>query len=278
MLTSRALLVPHLPTLVVDQHRRHQTPMLDALRREAERLAEEKPAALVVLSARWISPGPFQVDAGRRHRTLTDYAGFGVEVRYDCDGHPSLARALVDAGARAHVRVGPAERGVDSGATVPLHFLVPTKTLPVVPLSVALRPSAECRAWGEVIRRVIAARPEPIALVVGGLLSNDAHSWGLRREVPEARTLDDHALKALASGAWDRLAPLDPQVVERAHPEAGLRHLEILRGALGRDAPGQVLCYEPAPGIGAALVAFETAAQPARDPAAVSRPDGSGAA
>ena len=265
MLTSRVLLVPPLPTLVVDQHRRHQTPMLDALRREAERLADERPAAMVVVSARWISAGPFQVDTGRRHRTLTDYAGFGVEVRYDCDGHPGLARALVDAGARAGVRVGPAERGVDSGATVPLHFLVPGKVLPVVPLSVALRPAAECRAWGEVVRRVLAARPEPIALVIGGLLSNDAHSWGLRREVPEARTLDDHALKALTAGDWDRLAPSDPEVVERAHPDAGLRHLEILRGALGRDAPGEVLCYESAPGVGAALVAFDTALQPVRD-------------
>jgi 3,4-dihydroxyphenylacetate 2,3-dioxygenase len=276
VLTSRVLLVPHLPTLVVDQHRHHQTPMLVALRQEAERLAEERPATVVVVSARWISPGPFQVDTGRRHRTLTDYVGFGVEMRYDCDGHPTLARALVDAGARAGVRVGPAQRGVDSGATVPLHFLVPGKMLPVVPLSVALRPAAECRAWGDVIRRVLMARPEPIALVIGGLLSNDAHSWGLRREVPEARTLDEHALKALIAGDWDRLAPSDPQVVERAHPDTGLRHLEILRGVLGRDAPGQVLCYEPAPGVGAALIAFETAAQPARDPAVVSRPDESG--
>jgi aromatic ring-opening dioxygenase catalytic subunit (LigB family) len=249
--------------------------MLEALRREAEHLSEERPAAVVVVSARWSSPGPFQVDIGRRHRTLTDYAGFGVEVRYDCEGHPALARALVDAGTRAGVRVGPAERGVDSGVTVPLHFLVPAKVVPVVPLSVALRPAAECRAWGAVLRRVLAARPERIALLVGGLLSNDAHSWNLRREVPEARALDDHALAALAQGAWDRLAPADPQVVERAHPEAGLRHLEMLRGFLGSDVPGQVLCYEQAPGVGAALVAFETVASPAEDRAApISGPNG----
>src|SRR5262245_66221534 len=118
--------------------------MLDALRREAERLADERPTTVVVVSARWISEGPFLVDAGRRHRTLTDYAGFGVEVRYDCAGHPALARALVDAGTRAGVRVAAAKRGVDSGVTVPLHFLLPAPAGPVVPLSLADRSAEEC--------------------------------------------------------------------------------------------------------------------------------------
>jgi aromatic ring-opening dioxygenase catalytic subunit (LigB family) len=258
VITSRTLLVPHLPTLLVDEHRRHRTPMLEALERESARLAEEDPAVVVALSARWSSNGPFQVDPDRRHRTLTDYSGFGVEVRYDCAGHPELARELVEAGVRAGVRVGAAQRGVDSGVTVPLHFLLPRKNVPVVPLSVAGRPAAECRRWGAVIRTVLAARPERIALVVGGLLSHNAHAWSLGREVPEARAFDEHALQALTSGAWSTLAPQDREVVERAHPEVGLRHLEVLRGFLAGDVAGEVLCYEPGPGVGAALVAFET--------------------
>src|SRR5206468_11018437 len=96
VLIPRALLAPHLATLLVDEHRRHRTPMLEALSREAERFRAERPAAAVVMSTRWRSTGPFQVDVGRLHRTLTDYQGFGVEVRYDCPGHPALARALVD--------------------------------------------------------------------------------------------------------------------------------------------------------------------------------------
>ena len=266
MLTSHAWLVPHLPTLLMDEHRHHKTPMLEALRAEATRMAEQSPALVVALSARWCRPGPFQVDEGRRHRTLTDYPGLGVEVRYDCAGHPVLARALVEAGVRAGVHVGVARRGVDSGVTVPLHFLLPRKLVPVVPISLAERPASECRAWGAVIRRVLADRPERIALVVGGLLSNDTHSWGFRREVPEARAFDEHALSALAAGAWDRVAPDDPKVVERAQPEAALRHLEVLRGFLGGDVPGHVVCYESGPGIGAALVTFETAPVEATPP------------
>lgn len=263
MLTSRAWLVPHLPTLVLDEHRRHRTPMLEALAREASRVSEERPDVVAALSARWVSPGPFQVDIGRRHRTLTDYPGFGVELRYDCQGHPAIARALVDAGARAGVRVGPAQRGVDSGVTVPLHFLVRSLRLPVVPLSIAARPATECRTWGEVVRRVLEARPEKVALVVGGLLSHDAHAWTFQREVPEARAFDEHALQALAAGAWDDLSIRDPKVVERAHPEAELRHLDFLRGFLLSNVQGEVLCYEAGPGVGGALAAFETGAVPA---------------
>jgi aromatic ring-opening dioxygenase catalytic subunit (LigB family) len=186
-------------------------------------------------------------------------------VRYDCAGHPVLARDLVEAGVRAGVRVGAAQRGVDSGVTVPLHFLLPRRQVSVVPLSVAARTPAECRRWGGVIRSVLDARAERTALIVGGLLSHDAHAWSFGREVPEARTFDDHALHALAAGSWDALLPADGRIVERAHPEAGLRHLEVLRGFLGGDVPGQVLCYEPGPGVGAALVAFETTGGEAAD-------------
>ena len=70
MITSRAFLVPHLPTLLVDEHRRHRTDMLVALEQAAARFAAEEPEAVVVLSARWTAAPPFRVDGGRRHRTI----------------------------------------------------------------------------------------------------------------------------------------------------------------------------------------------------------------
>jgi aromatic ring-opening dioxygenase catalytic subunit (LigB family) len=256
MLTSHALLVPHLPTLLLDEHRRHHTLMLDALTQASERLLADSPAAVVVLSTRWNAPGPFLVDEGKRHRTVTDYSGFGVEVRYDCDGHPALARALVTAGRKARVRVGAGQRGADSGVTVPMHFLAPARSMPVVPLSVGHQTAAECRAWGNVVRTVLAAWPDPVAFVVGGLLSYNEHAWSLNREVPESRAFDDATLDALRRGDWSALAGGGPALIEKAQPELGLRHLEVLRGFLAYDAPGEVRAYETVPGVGAALVEF----------------------
>ena len=265
MLLPRALLVPHLPTLVLDEHRRHHTPMLAALAAEATTLATDPPDVAVVVSGRWQSDGPFHADVGARHRTLTDYTGFGVEVRYDCPGHAAIARALVEAGMRAGVRVGPATRGVDSGVTVPLHFLLPRPMIPVVPLSVAALPTEACRAWGTVLRQTLASRPERVLFVVGGLLSADWHSWSFQRDVPEATVFDEHLLETLQSGRWDGLREVEDKVIERAKPEAALAHLDILRGFLGADLAGTLLAYEGARGVGAALVAFDLA--PAAVPA-----------
>jgi aromatic ring-opening dioxygenase catalytic subunit (LigB family) len=270
MLIARAWLAPHLPTLLVDQHRGHETAMLRAFADAAERLREESPAAIVIVSARWQSDGPFLVDSGRRHATITDYSGFGVEGRYDCTGHPALARALAEAGRKAGVRAASRPRGVDSGAAVPLSFLRPGRDLPVVPISVSARPRAECRAWGAALRDAIAAWPERVAFVVGGVLAHNAHAWALRRDVPEVATFDERALDALARGDWESLWDAPRSMVRRAQPETSLRHLAILRGFLGGDRHGKLLCYEPAPGTGAALVEFEVvAAEPvAPDPVA----------
>ena len=256
MLIPHALLVPHWPTLLEDEFRRHRTPMLQALALEGRRFAAERPDVAVVLSASWDSSGPFHIGQSRFHRTRTEDPVFGVESRYDCPGHPELARALVAAGSAAGVRVGPSDRGVDGGVAVPMHFLAPGRGVRVVPLSTAQRPAEECRRFGEVIRAVIAARPERIGLVVGGMLSCGTHAWNFRREVPEAGELDQAVLRALQAGEWAAIGPALDKWKAKAHPEAGLRHLEVLRGFLGGDLAGELRSYEAGPGVGAALVSF----------------------
>ena len=256
MLLSHTLLVPHLPTLLIDQHRRHRTPMIEALEAASAKLLAEEPEVVVVMSTRWYTPGPFQVDASRRHRTLTDYPGFGVEVRYDCDGNPGLARALIDAGTRARVRVGAGTRGVDSGVSVPMHFLAPGRPLPVVPMSVANVPPEDARAWGGEIRKVLNAWPGRVAFLVGGVLSFNLHEWQLSREVPEGAEFDRRVLDALGRGAWEEIGALVAGAADRVRPEVKLRHLDVLRGLVGAGTAGVVLCYEQSPGAGAALIDF----------------------
>jgi len=274
MITPLAWLVPHLPTLAVDAHRGHETPMLAALLEASASLRAARPSAVVVVSARWRTTGPFMIDAGARHRTITDYADLGVEVRYDCPGNPALARAIVERASAAGVRVQTAKRGVDSGVSVPMRFLIPDRGVPIVPVSVADRPPAECRAFGAAIAEALAAWPEPVAFVVGGLLTFNEHAWRFGRDLDGGPELDERLIAALRAGQWSEVEaeraaiPVDNATHgDRVQVEAGLRHLEILRGFLGEDVRGDVRCYEPGAGAGAALLEFAVPAATITPPA-----------
>lgn len=256
MLTSRALLLPSVPTMLIDEQRGDFTEMIEAVTAAGERLGSEAPEAIVALSARWVSNGPFHADDARSHKSVIDLPGFGVEPRYDCLGHPALARAVAGDAARAGLRAECARHGMDTGVSVPLHFLVRDRKVPVVPVSLSEGTREEHRAWGESIRHTLSARRERIVFVVGGALAFNLHAFNLRRDLEESRELDEIVLDVVRRGRWDALAEIDPALLEKAQPDAALRHLEVLRGFLLGDLPGRVLERESSPGLGTALVEF----------------------
>ncbi|MFM7232010.1 MAG: hypothetical protein ACKOC6_01920 [bacterium] len=256
MLTSNALLLPSVPTMLIDEQRGDFTEMIEALTEAGRRLAAEAPEVVVAVSSRWTSNGPFLADDSPQHRSVIDLPGFGVEPRYDCPGHPVMARALVEAANRVGVRAAVGHRGTDTGISIPLHFLVRERDVPVVPVSIGAGTREENRAWGESLRTALHARPEKVAFVVGGALSFNQHAFNLKRDLAEAIDLDEAVLQVLRSGRWNELATVDPVLVERAWPDAGLRHLEVLRGFLLGDRSGRVIEYERSPGIGTVLAEF----------------------
>ena len=249
MTAITALLAPSVPTMLIDEQRGDVTEMIEALEAAGRRLLAESPEAIVVLTPRWLSPGPFHADDSSQHRSVIDLPGFGVEPRYDCPGHPALARAIVERATRDGVRAATARHGADTGVSIPLHFLLRGRRLPVVPLSIAEGSREEHRAWGACIRRVV--------FVVGGALSWNLHAFNLRRDVAECRELDQAAIAAMRKPEWHGLRTAVERLGEKAVPEAGLQHLEVLRGFLLMEtARGDVLEYETSPGIGTVLVEF----------------------
>ncbi len=258
MLTTAALLAPSVPTMLIDEQRGDVTEMIEALEAAGRRMLADEPAAIVALSARWVAPGAFHADDARRHRSVIDLPGFGVEPRHDADGQPALARAIIGRATRNGLRATTARRGADTAISIPLHFLDRSRALPVVPVSIGEGTREEHRAWGAAIRQALDDWPERVAFVVGGALSWNLHAFNLKRDVPECRDLDEGVLEAMSRPDWDRLAELAAQHAERARPEADLRHLEVLRGFLALDsARGAVLEHETSPGIGTALVEFQ---------------------
>lgn len=257
MLTSSALLAPSVPTMLIDEQRGDVTEMIEALEAAGRRLLADEPSALVALSPRWVAVGAFHADDSRRHRSVIDLPGFGVEPRHDVDGHPALARAIVERAAKAGLRATAAAHGVDTGVSIPLHFLERSRRLPVVPLSIGEGSREEHRAWGEAIRHALEEWPGRVAFLVGGALSWNLHAFNLKRDVAECHELDERVLESLARPGWDDLAGLVTRLGGKARPEAELRHLEVLRGFLLQgSARGDVLEHETSPGIGTALVEF----------------------
>ncbi|HTR97143.1 MAG TPA: hypothetical protein VMH61_04525 [Candidatus Acidoferrales bacterium] len=268
MLTSRALLAPSLPTMLIDEQRGDVTELIEALEGAGRRLSQEDPAVFVVLSPRWVSPDAFHADDARRHRSVVDLPQFGVEPRHDCAGHPELARAIVREAGRSGVRAAAAAHGLDSGASVALHFLDRDRRTPVVPVSIGRGGADLHRAWGAALRRALEAHAERVAFVVGGALSWNLHAFGLRRELDECAELDRRVIEALATRRFGDLAGVIATLGERARPEADLHHLDVLAGFVGEHgAPPVVLERDHLPGIGAALVEFPlAAAAPAEQP------------
>jgi aromatic ring-opening dioxygenase catalytic subunit (LigB family) len=257
MLTSSVLLAPSVPTMLIDEQRGDVTEMIEALEAAGRRMLADEPAAIVALSARWVAPGPFHADDGKRHRSVIDVPGFGVEPRHDVPGDPALARAIVERAAKTGMRATTATRGVDTGISIPLHFLERSRRLPVVPLSIAEGPREDHRAWGAAIRQALNEWPERVAFVVGGALSWNLHAFNLKRDLAECHELDERVLEALSRPDWPALEKTVASLGARARPEADLLHLEVMRGFLALDsARGDVIEHETSPGIGTALVEF----------------------
>ena len=95
--------------------------------------------AVLVCSAHWEAPGPFQVSSGEEPGVMHDFGGFPealYALDYPAPGSPELAAEvgglLAQAGLETRSDPG---RPLDHGAWVPLRFLLPEADVPVVQLS-----------------------------------------------------------------------------------------------------------------------------------------------
>lgn len=94
----------------------------------------EKPKAILVISAHWLTRAP-AVSAAVQPETVYDFGGFDdalYQIKYTAPGAPELAAQVAGlTGAQLH-----ATRGLDHGAWVPLSLLYPAADIPVTQLSI----------------------------------------------------------------------------------------------------------------------------------------------
>ena len=177
-------------------------------------------------------------------------------------GEQELASALLAACNDHDIEPGFAhEMQLDHGTMVPLHFLTPGMSVPIVPivfntLATPLPAPRRCFALGEVVGDVARRFPRRIGIVATGGMSHDP---GERRHGFIDQSFDSRFLSEMESGDVGKLKSYTS--AELAAAGAGALELVdwiALAGAT-RGAPGKVLAYEAvvpwATGIGA--MAFE---------------------
>jgi len=97
----------------------------------------QKPKAVVVVSAHWVTDGLF-ISTAKEQKTIHDFYGFPsalYEMQYPAKGEPTLSAKIIDElsdfGAKAD-----ASRGLDHGGWGVMKFLFPKADVPVFQLSI----------------------------------------------------------------------------------------------------------------------------------------------
>ncbi len=237
-----------------------------SLRALAGVLARFAPDTLVVVSPH--APGfwdAFTVSTAQRfHGDLGQFrAG---QVAHDVAGDPELARAILaeasSAGLPAVSRreaLAGRDGELDHGVLVPLHFLDPRATYPLVVVSFAGLSADDHAAFGRAIARAAAGLGRKVAFLASGDMSHRLLPEAPAGYEPRAHLFDEQVASMLARGDFGAIACIDPKLRDEAG-ECGWRSLLILGGFLdGRGAGSRVLSYEGPWGVGYLTAAFAPA-------------------
>eukprot|EP00850_Spirogloea_muscicola_P005367 SM000024S07829 [mRNA] locus=s24:709877:711555:- [translate_table: standard] len=213
--------------------------------------------AIVVVSAHWETHGTIHVNTSATTTVIHDFYGFPsamYKIKYPARGHPDVARRAIEVNVTAkptspEKRIAATEdasHGLDHGAWVPLHVMLPQADIPVVQLSLLAGGSMRDHvAIGEALSVL---RDEGVLLICSGTTVHNLQEMRKyldNQKVPEYVGLFDDALDAVAlettdaSDRKERAIGLEQQPqVKRAHPT--LEHLLPFHVAIGAagNSPG----------------------------------------
>ena len=237
----------------------YQAQALRALGEMRERLAAARPDVIVLFSNDHLLNWPinntpeYTVGIGAEHVGPADWYDEWLGLKkYRIPGHPDLARYLVNEGARrrmafAYLR----EMQFDDGVSVPMHYLNPAASIPLVPMTMNCTvppiPTPE-RAYqvGVVLRDMLRDYPGDeriVVLATGGL----SHEPGGPRYFWVDEEFDLAFLDLLKKG--DHAALLRECTLERMEAAGSGGTAELLAWILVlafTAGPAEVLAYMPA--------------------------------
>jgi len=228
---------------------------IEGMRIAADALRRFAPETIVVISPH--SPAladAFAVDtAPRTAGTLARFGArrAGISARTDTEFADHLLEHLAAAGVPALSReshAGLESGALDHGVLVPLSFLDPEGTYPLVNLSLSGLSLEMHRRLGDVVAEVAAALNRRIVFVASGDLSHRLTPDAPAGFSPRGHEFDDLIVEHLRAGDLDAIVHIDRTLADAAG-ECGLRSLITLSGVIP-GASARVLSYEGPWGVG----------------------------
>lgn len=207
-----------------------------------------QPRAIVVISPHWMTRGEVSVTASTHPETIHDFGGFPdalYELQYPAPGAPPLAQEIADllndAGWKARLD---ARRGLDHGAWVPLLYLAPEASTPVIQVSMPMPiDTHSALRLGQALKPL---RDMNVLIVASGSLTHNLYEFRGASTQGEAYVKQFAAWTAQALTAGDTAQVLDYRrlapAAERAHPtDEHFLPLLIALGAAGETYQTRVL-------------------------------------
>jgi 4,5-DOPA dioxygenase extradiol len=215
------------------------------------------PQAIIVVTPHFVSAAGIQVQSSARLRCLHDFSGMPPEleeVEYSPPGHPALARALVAAMQERGIPSETTEAwGLDHGAWSALMHLVPSATIPVVPVSIAdLDPVHFLQVGAALADGARASGVRAMVVGTGSLVHNFEffrHSPGTG-PWPEALRIESSILDLVLRGDLDHLLEFDPEAWAAVTPEGNAAPLFAVLGAMGEGYRAGLVSTSDRFGIG----------------------------
>ncbi len=208
----------------------------------------EKPKAIIVVSAHWLSHD-IKITGAAQPDLIYDYGGFPphtYELTYPAAGQPELAQRMAQLlnkqGLNATVD---AERGFDHGLFIPFKLMFPEADIPMVQLSLRqdLDPAAHI-AMGQALASL---RDEGVLIVGSGMSFHNMRGYGDPRYSPVSAEFDAWLTQAVGNPAPERTKLLnrwfDAPHALHCHPlgqEEHLIPLMVVAGAGGKKAGRKV--------------------------------------
>jgi 4,5-DOPA dioxygenase extradiol len=200
---------PRMPTLFVG----HGSPMNaitdNAYSREWRKIGDAlpTPAAILCVSAHWMTRGTTLVHIGKHPQTIHDFGGFPQELfaqQYPAPGAPEAAQAAIDLVRSSHLR-GDTEWGLDHGAWSVLIKMFPKADIPTFQLSLDLtRPPS---AHFELASELKPLRERGVLIIGSGNLVHNlmalvrgapAYDWAEEFDVRAAEAISKRDFHSLA--------------------------------------------------------------------------------